>query len=693
MTVDEPSIREPLATAASREEVLLRIGRDRVVAHQILFTHRHPDVTPKAHEELIRLWHGPLPKVLVMAFREFGKSTIAEEAFVIGACYKLFHNAIIIGSTEKRACERLRAIKHELDSNERLHQLFGDLGERTARVWNEAEIILANGVRVIAVGRGQSLRGTKHLHYRPDFAFCDDIEDKEHVTTPEARDATQAWFMDELLPALDRNARIRMNATPLDKDALPMRIQRWDTWKTIVYPVETKDELGNRTPTWPARYSLPWIDAKIKEYRDAGDLEGYAREYMCEAFDPKAKIFTSSMFRVVPRLRTWEPAYAFYDPARTTHRHSASTGWAVWSYISRRLVVWDAGGEIWKPDQLIDHIFQTADRYLPVAIGVEEDGLNEFILQPLRAEQLRRGILIPIRAMKAPRGKLDFIAGLQTYFNAGEVTFAKELPELVRQFLSFPTGRIDAPNALAYAMRMRPGVVVYEDFGSMHVHDDLPVRGRLPVWLCLNAGGGITTAVACQLVDGAVHVLWDTVSEGDPGATLSSVVQAVQTELGPVRLLAGPDHYLARDTLGLRGAVAKLPAELRRGGETKLGRDEIRRLLRSQVKGQPALRVSTAARWTLNALSSGYARAVDKRGQIGEDPELNIYSILMLGLESFTALLKIVSLNDSPPNYRVTEGGQRYVSALPNRQPQQPSKDNWAAAPGDPGPRSARPPR
>jgi hypothetical protein len=666
------------------DDVRIKLGRDRIAAHQVLFAHRHPDATPKFHERLIALWHEPkIPKALVMAFREAGKSTIAEEAFVVGACYQLWHNAVIIGSTEKRACERLRAIKYELDTNELIRGLFGDLGERTARVWNEAEVILANGVRIIAVGRGQSLRGTKHLHYRPDFAFCDDIEDREHVTTPDARAATQAWFMDELIPALDRNARIRMNATPLDKDSLPMRIQKWEAWSSLIFPVETLDADGNRQPTWPARYSLDWINNKKKEYEDAGDLEGYAREYMCVAEDPRTKIFKSDMFLVRSRVRTWEPVFAFYDPARTTNRTSATTGFAVWSYVgASRLIVWDSGGELWQPDQLIDHIFKIADEYQPVAIGVEQTGLNEFLLQPLRAEQMRRNTILPLKAIDAPRGKLDFIGALQPYFSRGEITFARDQPELVRQFLNFPTGRIDAPNALAYALRMRPGVVVYEDFSQGHVADHLAVRARAPVWCCLNAGTGVTTAVVVQLIDGVIHVLGDDVKEGDPGATLGSIVKAAQVEFGPVRLVAGDKHYLGRDHLGLRGAVAKLPAELRHGGADEVGREEIRRLLRTQARGAAAFRVAVRARWTLNALACGYARSVDKRGQISDEPAPGIYATLVQGLESFTALLRLDMLSDdSRPNWRVTEGGQRYVSALPNRQPVLPSKDDWAREP------------
>jgi len=661
----------------NKDDIVLKLGRDRHLAHQVLFKHRHHDVTPEFHKELQALWHSRTPKALVMAFREAGKSTVAEEAFVIGASFHLFHNAIIVGSTEKRACERLRAIKHEFESNELLIELFGI---QTGKVWNEAEVILANGVRIIAAGRGQSLRGTKHLHYRPDFCFCDDLEDHEHVVTPEARQQTQDWFTDELLPALDRDARVRMNATPLDRDSLPMRIRKWDAWVTRIYPIESIDPQGARQPTWPARYPLSFIDAKRKEYEQAGNLEGYAREYMCVAEDPRARIFTSSMFRTVPRLHTWEPVFAMYDPARTTKATSATTGWAVWSWLSNRLVIWDGGGNVWKPDEMIAHMFDTNETYTPVVIGVEEDGLNEFILQPLRHEQLRRNVVVPIRAMKAPKGKLGFIEGLQPYFNAGEVSFAKDCPTLVAQFLSFPTGRIDGPNALAYAKPLRPGLVVYEDFAPNHVVDALPARNRVPIFLCCNADGRYVTAVAVQVVEGALHVLKDWIREGDPGATLSEIVQACNVEVGQARLVAGLAHFGDYDRIGLRGAVAKLPAELRRGGELEVGRGQIRELLSSQQRGEPRLRISTEARWTLNAFAAGYARETDKRGKLADEASPGLYRTLIEGLEAFTALMKIGMLSDTKPNVRTTEGGQQYVSALPSRTPINPAKDQFLSS-------------
>ena len=89
-------------TPDSRETLVLKFADDRVIAHQSLFAHRHSDATPPFHDELTARWHSSAPKVLTLAFRGAGKSTLAEEAFVLAAAMKLVRNMLIIGSRARR---------------------------------------------------------------------------------------------------------------------------------------------------------------------------------------------------------------------------------------------------------------------------------------------------------------------------------------------------------------------------------------------------------------------------------------------------------------------------------------------------------------------------------------------------------------------------------------------------------------
>ena len=136
-----------------------RLYEDRVLAHRVLFAHRHSSRTQPFHEAMIRDWHNVgVPRLLEMAFRGSAKSTIAEEALTLLAGFREFKNGLLIGETYDRACERLHTIRHEMETNEKLQEVFGSLVGAT---WSDGEIVTSAGVRLLAIGRGQALRGTR----------------------------------------------------------------------------------------------------------------------------------------------------------------------------------------------------------------------------------------------------------------------------------------------------------------------------------------------------------------------------------------------------------------------------------------------------------------------------------------------------------------------------------------------------
>src|SRR5262249_47221933 len=304
--------------------------------------------------------------------------------------------------------------------------------------------------------------------------------------------------------------------------------------------------------------------------------------------------------------------------------------------------------------------------FRPVEIGVEKTGLVEFILQPLRQEMIRRGYAVPIRDMNAPRGKLDFIRSLQPFFKAGEAIFSQQLPQLHAQLASFPAGRIDAPIALAYALPMRPGLPIFDGFSSRNIELEIPIAPRVPLNVILAADRRMTSAILVQMVNGAIHVLWDGLREGDPGTSLASLVADVGlVARRPCMYFAGPDHFGTRDPIGLRAAARRIPIDLGAGGEASAGPETGRQKLSHTVRGLPAMRVSSAATWTLRALAGGYCHELDKHGVLAQMPKEGSYQVLMSGLESFCALLASGVGEDDELFYSYTADGRRYLSALP----------------------------
>lgn len=636
------------------------------MAHQVIFAHRHPNVTPPFISDMIMAWHSKDPKVLFEVFRGGAKSTTAEEAILLKAAFREIRNYLIVGSTKDRAYERLHAIRYEIEQNERLAEVFGDLRGPT---WGDGELVLSNNVRLLAMGKGQSLRGVKYLDARPDGVFGDDLEEPEDVRTPEARERLLKWFLYDLIPALDVNtAHARVAATPLDPEALPAQLIRAG-WTHKKYPIEYLDELGIRRATWPDREPIPKIDERRNAAVKVGLLRQYNMEYMCEAEAPGEKAFRLEMFRIEPQVRTWQAVYGFFDPARTVGDKSATTGFAAWSWLSNRLVVWEGWGRQLMPDEQIKAMFDFYEEYNPVWIGIEEDGLNQWLLQPIRAEMARRGTTLPLKAVKAPVGKIDFIRNsLQPFATARELYFAKELPDLKQQMLSFPTGKIDCPNALAYAVRMRSGAPMYEDFGGRNVMEEMRAVPGHTQWLVMNATPAMITAVLLQPVDGSLRILTDWVREGDPVALFPDIMAQANLEAGrQPNLMMPPLHFDQYNNVGLRQAATRKMIEVRKGLAAETGRPEMRSLLRREVRSMPALMVAKDARWTANALAGGYCRVLLKGGMLADYAEEGPYRLLMESIESFAGLLKTGTASDDDERndvrYEYTNSGRRFISA------------------------------
>lgn len=692
----------------AREKIIQLILQKPIVAHQVFFHHRHPNVSPDFHATMIADYYTNHPRVLHLAFRGSAKSTLAEEALTLLANATLIRNAVIMGVSESRAKERLQAVKFELEQNADLIEVFGD---QVGPTWSETKIVLRNGVCLQALGRDQSLRGAKHLDARPDFLLLDDIEDESSVLTPESRLKLAKHITSVVIPSLTPPGtnRIRMTATPLDFDALAVRFSKDPAWLTRKYPIRVIDfEESARTgtkvyrSTWPERFPLEEIAKTQEEFRALGQATGFSREYLLEVMAEEDQQFKSEYIKVEPMRRSFHAVYAVYDPARTTNEATSSrTGKFVFSWIGNRLIVWESGGYFWKPDELIDDIFATDEKYNTVAIGVEQDGLHEFIFQPLRTQQIERGRPVPIRALKAPKGKDGFIRGLQPFFKAGEVILAQDLllhdsPDatrnshkiLIDELLTFPTGRKDTINAAAFALVMRPGLPVFDNFNENHIYPT-QFKAFQPTYFAVNSTNIHTTLAVCQFYNGQLHVLNDWVADGDAGTVLKDILKSAaltlpaqspyshasmlsnlsttRARLQNVKAFAPPEHFSNYDTIGLRAACSHIPLALMQGGEVHRGREELRALLSQSSHGISCVRVNPQATWTLRALSGGYARDLDAAGRPKDEPAENVYATLMSGVCALLANTVHIGSVDADRNFAYTEAGHQYLTSRPKR--------------------------
>ncbi|PXX15864.1 hypothetical protein C7399_109199 [Paraburkholderia tropica] len=666
--------------ALTNAALLKAISEDRALASSMMFPHRHPQASPAFHVEVMDLWRSVDEFAMIEAFREGAKSTLSEEFLLLEAAFGNFGYCLIIGETYTKACQRLEAIKFEASRNMKLQSLFGRL-KAAGRLWNEHQIELPNGVLLEAHGWEEELRGFKWHDLRPDRAYLDDIENKERVKDAAAVNASMNKLYLELMPAMDKvKGKIRFTQTPLAEDCLVTRLRDNPDWTTRRFPICNGDIDDPATESlWPDRYPMEWIRKKRDEMERAGQLRGFMQEYMLEAIGTQDKPFEEDHIRECALdPAPWLPKVVITDPARTTDvKKSDRTGRVVVSRLGTRIFVHDSSGEYWKPDEIIDDAFKSSGRHGNASVAIEKNSLDEWLLQPMRAEMLRRGTTLVLRALSAPqdRDKVQFIMGLQPFFQAGDIVLVGGRgahPKLVSEILNFPSGKRDILNALAYVQRVFAGIPVYEDFGEWNLTSEYEPTQQNPLALAFNASGTETTAALVCIEGQRAVIVADWVSPVPPKDAVPDIAQLVRAAFPRARITA----WLPADVVDQSDRMPIVPA-LRaanmhpmRGAYINISRGALSPLIRTEAKGRRLLLVDRdGATHTLNAMAGGYVFPMDRSGNKGSLPETGPHRTLIEGLEAAIQVIGSQRADVLPEgvNMGTNPQGVSYLTTLPRR--------------------------
>lgn len=662
-----------------QDKALLRaISEDRALGSAMLFSHRHEYASPDFHVAIMDLWRSGDELVQIEAFREGAKTTLAEEFLTMEGAFGNFAYCVIFGETYAKACQKIEAIAHEARTNVKLSKLFGRRVLSKKPIENK--IWFESGALIECAGWEQEITGFKHLDRRPDRAYLDDVENLERVRSTEAVDQTMRKLYSEVLPALDKTRRkVRVTETPRAVDCLVTRLRSNPDWLCAQFPICSGDIDDPKTVSaWPSRYPMEWIRRERDRYERAGMLRQFQQEFLLNVDTAEAKPFTEDMLRAVDVApAAWLPRKAIYDPARTVNAASSDrTGKVIVSRLGSKLIVHKSGGYFWKPDEIRTDVFDTWERERVTEVGIEKDSLDEFLLQPIRYEMLRRGVVVPLRALNAPqdRDKDSFIMGLQPFFKSGDVILVGGRgmhPQLVAEILNFPGGKRDILNALAYALRMFAGQPVYEDFGEQNVG---PTRAPSPgerLATCWNAS---QTEVVCAVLLRSGRY-FEVVRDLAAGGPTQDAVRLILAELRGHYPKAPVDAYVPaelHDAWQRVSLVPSLTAERLtpwRAEHTAIGRGALAEPIRTTIRERRLLTVGKDAPRTLAALAGDYRFALGRGGAQGAEPEAGVARLVAEALEcAYANLCRRFDDNaQSGAHFATNPQGTRYMTALPQR--------------------------
>lgn len=179
------------------------------------------DEVPECHIDLIDELTYPGDGAVIFP-RGFSKSTWEKIDTIHDVVYGLEPVILLIGATRDDASLQLEGIKTELETNEDLILVYGNMvppENAVGRKWTGRRIQATNGVNVVTRGRAKG-RGVNINGKRPTKVVIDDAEDDDQVRNPDQRRKFHEWLYNVIFPSLDKErGRIKMIGTVLHEQA------------------------------------------------------------------------------------------------------------------------------------------------------------------------------------------------------------------------------------------------------------------------------------------------------------------------------------------------------------------------------------------------------------------------------------------------------------------------------------------
>lgn len=435
-----------------------------------LFPDHITDTTPQFHYEILE----DMPnggRQANVAPRGFAKSTITN---VIGASwfslYSKYHFILLISDTYTQAKLQLGALKSELETNEYIGAIFGNVKSKT---WGEDRIII-NGLNgqtmIMALGSGMKIRGLKYKQYRPELVIIDDLENQDIVSSKDRRVKLEKWFEYDLLSGLSAdNGNIIYLGTILHDNALLQKIAqkqgKFASWKVKFYQAIKPDG----TSLWPERFSIEKLTAMRDDPTDPNYLGSlvFAQEMQNIPQSDTDRIFKddwlSQTFDLHQMQHLWElsnPNEDFYHTffsrivagvdLAISEKESADYFTITTVGIAREtghiyILDW-VRVRISDPMKQVDAILDKYKEFKHDLIKVEAVAYQQALYNLLRSEGAKRNIYPPIKAVKPDKDKVRRARVHSSNFSGGIVHIRTDHQLYLAfrsELLQFPMGEHD----------------------------------------------------------------------------------------------------------------------------------------------------------------------------------------------------------------------------------------------------------
>lgn len=399
--------------------------------------------------------------------RGFSKTTITKAALLSMILFEETQFSVYIGKSEREAKAQIGDIRGELEGNERILLLWGNL--RPERIdsekWTDGEFETNTGVVIVAKGWDSQIRGLIRNSVRPDFMALDDIQDDDIKKSEDLRVQGVSKYKATVEPARRRIGvlgRIVNLATVLHPDALAMTMAKDPRFTTIQFGAIDSDGEA----LWEDQMSLRQLEQERLSFQRIGKLYEFGMEYLSSINVADKLSFKAEN---IQRYRLYQPEeFISAFPVRALVVDPAISQDPKADYCAFAVVGMSERGRFHVAQIHLEQGMMTAaqvDKYFELSTiwdcnkhGVESIAYQTALIHILREEMFRKKRYFEIEPIKHGRkdgSKIERVeAVLQVRYHNQLITHNERWDRLERMFFDWPYGKKDGPDAIAMAITL-----------------------------------------------------------------------------------------------------------------------------------------------------------------------------------------------------------------------------------------------
>jgi phage terminase large subunit-like protein len=256
-----------------------------------IFPHIVRGRTPLCHIELLDEITRPISSGIIFP-RGFAKSTWEKIDTIHDIVYAIEPVILYISDTAESAGFHFESIKGELEGNEILRYVYGNLvpleneelsgKARIARhfmKWTNKHFETANGVNVVSRGACNG-RGVNIRNQRPTKIIVDDAETDEQVRSPIRRQQYHDWLYNVIIPSLDKErGRIKVIGTVIHPECEVLKFYNahGGIFKKAIENVQN-NEFRTGQSIWPDYMTMTFLIEKLEEIGTRAFMQEFMNE-------------------------------------------------------------------------------------------------------------------------------------------------------------------------------------------------------------------------------------------------------------------------------------------------------------------------------------------------------------------------------------------------------------------------------